>query len=402
MVQSVAVIGGGAAGFFAAISAKTHHPNAHVELIEKSNKYLSKVKVSGGGRCNVTHACFSPSALSKHYPRGEKALKKAFHIFQVQDTIDWFTTRGVQLKTESDNRIFPVSDDSESIIQCLLGETQKLRIPIHSRQAIEEIQPIPGGFNLNGKWFDKVIVATGGSSKLSGFDWLSALGHNIIPPVPSLFTFNIPGELLTQLQGVVAPNANIRIQGTKIIESGPILITHWGLSGPAVLKCSAWGARVLADFNYQFQVQVNWVGIRNEVEAHKHLDANWENIRRKKLSNACPFDLPKALWLHLIQKVGLPDELPWQEVGRTFRNKVINALLNDVYNVSGKTTFKEEFVTCGGVDLAEVNFSTMESKIVPGLYFAGEVLDIDGVTGGFNFQAAWTTGFIAGKLASTT
>lgn len=397
----VAVIGGGAAGFFAAISVKHHHRDAEVHLFEKSNKLLAKVKVSGGGRCNVTHACFSPSALSKNYPRGQKPLKKAFHLFQVTETIDWFTARGVQLKTESDNRMFPVSDDSESIIQCLLDEAQKLRIPIHIRQAIEEIHPKPGGFNLDGKWFDKVIVATGGSPKLSGFDWLSVLGHNIIPPVPSLFTFNIPNDPVINLQGVVAPNAIVRIQGTKIIQSGPVLITHWGLSGPAILKCSAWGARALAEFNYQFQVQVNWIGIRNEVEANRRLDAMWENIRKKKVLNACPFDLPKALWLHLIQKVGIAQELPWQDIGKNYRNKIINALLNDVYDVSGKTTFKEEFVTCGGVDLSEVEFSTMESQVVPGLYFAGEVLDIDGVTGGFNFQAAWTTGYIAGKLDST-
>jgi len=401
-VRNVAVIGGGAAGFFAALSAAQHHPESQVILFEKSDKLLSKVKVSGGGRCNVTHACFSQSAFAKHYPRGGRQLKKAFGMFSAQDTIDWFTERGVPLKTEDDGRMFPVANTSQAVIDCLLREAHKAGIDIRMKAPIRSIQPLDGGgFNLHGERFDRVVVATGGSPKATGFDWLVALGHTISAPVPSLFTFNMPGETITKRMGLVVPNAIVRIQGTKLSHQGPVLITHWGMSGPAVLKLSAWGARELAERDYGFNIQVNWIGVTNEAE----VSAQWEDalpdMLRKKMANACPFDLPKNFWLHALDKAKIDPNTSWAELGKKPRNRLINGLLNDTYTVAGKTTFKEEFVTCGGVTLGEVDFNTMESRIVPGLHFSGEVLDVDGITGGFNFQAAWTTGYIAGRGAET-
>ena len=401
-VRNVAVIGGGAAGFFAALSAAQHHPESQVILFEKSDKLLSKVKVSGGGRCNVTHACFSQSAFAKHYPRGGRQLKKAFGMFSAQDTIDWFTERGVPLKTEDDGRMFPVANTSQAVIDCLLREAHKAGIDIRMKAPIRSIQPLDGGgFNLHGERFDRVVVATGGSPKATGFDWLVALGHTISAPVPSLFTFNMPGETITKRMGLVVPNAIVRIQGTKLSHQGPVLITHWGMSGPAVLKLSAWGARELAERDYGFNIQVNWIGVTNEAE----VSAQWEDalpdMLRKKMANACPFDLPKNFWLHALDKAKIDPNTSWAELGKKPRNRLINGLLNDTYTVAGKTTFKEEFVTCGGVTLGEVDFNTMESRIVPGLHFSGEVLDVDGITGGFNFQAAWTTGYIAGHGAET-
>jgi len=397
---NVAVIGGGAAGFFGALSAAHHHPHANVVLFEKSGKLLSKVKVSGGGRCNVTHACFSPSAFAKHYPRGGRHLKKAFSTFSAQDTIDWFSDRGVPLKTEEDGRMFPVANTSQAVIDCLLAEAHKAGIDIRMKTPVTAIVPLEGGgFDLHGEQFDRVIVATGGSPKATGFDWLATLGHTISEPVPSLFTFNMPDETITERMGLVVKNAIVRIQGTKLSHQGPVLITHWGMSGPAVLKLSAWGARELAERNYGFTIQVNWIGLINETEVTAHLNEVLPGILRKKVANACPFDLPKNLWLHSLDKAGINPDTPWSDLGKKPRNRLLNCLLNDTYVVAGKTTFKEEFVTCGGVTLSEVDFSTMQSRVVPGLHFAGEVLDIDGITGGFNFQAAWTTGFNAGKLS---
>ena len=395
----VAVIGGGAAGFFAALSAAQHHPSAHVVLFEKTAKLLSKVKISGGGRCNVTHHCFSPSALSKHYPRGGKQLKKAFGTFQASDTVAWFESRGVALKTEGDGRMFPVTDSSQTIVDCLVREAERHGIEVRLQSPVRELTPLaPGGFTLNGERFDRVVVATGGSPKREGLAWLEALGHAVADPVPSLFTFNMPGSDITDLMGVVVPDALVRIQGTKLIQQGPVLVTHWGMSGPAVLKLSAWGARDLAERGYAFSVQVNWIGIANEAEVNAAIDDAMPDIRKKKVANACPFELPKKFWAFLLARADVPADAVWLDLGKKAKNKLVNTLLNDVYEVRGKTTFKEEFVTCGGVVLSEVDFATMQSRVVPGLYFAGEVLDVDGVTGGFNFQAAWTTGFVAGRL----
>ncbi|WP_323756447.1 NAD(P)/FAD-dependent oxidoreductase [Roseivirga sp.] len=401
MPQNIAVIGGGAAGFFAAFSCKVHSPDARVTIFEKTGKLLSKVKVSGGGRCNVTHACFNNNDLVKFYPRGEKQLKKVFGQFTTTDTLAWFEERGVELKAEADNRMFPTTDNSQTIIDCFLKETSKLGIQVVLNTNIYSIKPKSPGFDLQIgekiQHFDKVIVASGGSPKAQGFDWLKDLGHEIISPVPSLFTFNMPKEPIKNLMGLSVPDATVRVQGTKLQQSGPLLITHWGMSGPAILKSSAWGARVLADLGYNFNIQVNWLGTMNEEELRTWFVNSLQTIGKRKIRNKNPLDLPNRLWDFFLEKVEIDGEGIWAEIGKKNLNRLINLLLNDTYEVKGKTTFKEEFVTSGGVALADVNFNTMESRKCPGLFFAGEVIDVDGVTGGFNFQAAWSTGFVAGK-----
>lgn len=400
----VAIIGGGAAGFFSALSVKEHHPNSKVTIFEKSNKLLSKVKVSGGGRCNVTHACFSPSQLSKSYPRGGKHLKKAFSVFQTKDTIEWFSRRGVELKAEEDGRMFPTTDNSQTIIDCFLKEASQKNIKILEQSPIRKIVPEKEGYTLHlegtSEHFNKVIIATGGSPKMSGFYWLQQLGHSISPPLPSLFTFNIPSDQVKILMGLVVENATVRIQGTKLSHSGPVLITHWGMSGPAILKLSAWGARELAENNYNFNIQINWLSIKSDEDVNEIIDNELPHMRKKKIMNACPFELPNRMWKFLLEKVGINPDSVWLELSKKNRNKLLNILLNDIYEVKGKTTFKEEFVTCGGIKLSDISFTSMESRVCKNLYFAGEVLDIDGITGGFNFQGAWTTGYIAGKLQS--
>ena len=393
-----AVIGGGAAGFFAALSIRQHHPHASVVLFEKSNKVLAKVKVSGGGRCNVTNATFSASGLSKCYPRGGKSLKKAFDQFQTEDTMRWFEARGVRLHTEADGRMFPTTNDSQTIVDCLSQAAADGEVEVRMQTPVNQLEPAKGGWMVNGEAFDRVVVATGGSPTSKGFDWLRSRGHRIVEPVPSLVTFNMPGDAITELMGVVAPRAIARVQGTKLAEEGPILITHWGMSGPGILKLSAWGARELANRDYNFTVQINWIGEPNEGNVRTALEKAMPDVRKKKIGNACPFELPRKFWAYLLERAGCDANQPWMDLGKKDRNRLLNTLLNDVHEVRGKTTFKEEFVTCGGVELGEVNFNTMESRIAPGLYFAGEVLDVDGITGGFNFQAAWSTGFVAGQL----
>jgi predicted Rossmann fold flavoprotein len=403
--MEVAVLGGGAAGFFAAISCKRHHPEAQVTLYEKSSKLLSKVKVSGGGRCNVTHACFSASQLVKNFPRGQKALRKSFEIFQTTDTVNWFESRGVPLKTEDDGRMFPVTDDSQTIIDCLHSDAKKLGVVIQTKSQVTDIERLSDGYQLT--WadhsnlnFDKVIVATGGSPKTDGFEWLKGLGHAIEPPVPSLFTFNFPKDPITALMGVSVSHATVWIERTKLRQTGPVLITHWGISGPAVLKLSAFGARTLHEMQYNFKTHINWLGNLNEEEVRTRIAEELETAYLRKIKNSRPFDLPSRLWYYLLELSGISVDTRWADLKKEHRNRLIKLLTNHEFDVEGKTTFKEEFVTCGGVSLADVDMQTMESRICPGLYFAGEVLDIDGITGGFNFQAAWTTGFIAGKLGS--
>ena len=397
--MNIAVIGGGAAGFMAAITAKEYSPDSKVVLFEKSNKVLSKVKISGGGRCNVTHACFSISKLSKNYPRGEKFLKKAFHQFYTKDTLDWFEKRGVKLKTEADNRMFPESNDSQTIVDCLFDQLDKLNIPLNYQSSIQKITRDEQGsldlhINNNILNFDKVIIATGGSPNKKGLQWLNDLGLQTVDPVPSLFTFNMPSEKIKELMGVVATNASVRVQESKVKQDGQLLITHWGMSGPAILKTSAWGARILAQKNYQFEVQVNWANLPES----QYQEIIQENLKSKRsISNKNPFGLPNRLWLFILDKLNVNHDLTWNNLNKKSINRLVNSLFCDTYKVLGKTTFKEEFVTCGGVALTEINPITMESKIQKGLYFCGEILDIDGVTGGFNFQSAWTTGFIAGK-----
>ena len=402
--MKIAVIGGGAAGFFSAISVKEHHPESEVYLLEKTNKLLSKVRISGGGRCNVTNGCENIRQLTDGYPRGAKKLKKAFKVFDNKDTWRWFESRGVTLKTEPDNRVFPTSDNSQSIIDCLHKEISRLGITIVEKAGVTAIKKGEDNIVLtvNGAevTYDKVIVACGGSPKKSGLYWLETLGHTIENPVPSLFTFNMPKEPITELMGVVASDATVNVQGTKLKSSGPLLITHWGMSGPAILKLSAHGARILSDMQYTFTAQVNWISITNNEEVAEALRALADEHSKKYISNIKPFGLPTRLWDYILVKCEISLEKPWGEIGKKQINKLVTHLTNDIYNVKGKTTFKEEFVTCGGVSLESIDMNTMQSRHVPNLYFAGEVMDIDGITGGYNFQAAWTTAFIAGKLGS--
>lgn len=402
----VAIIGGGAGGFFSALSVKEHHPDAHVTIFEKSQKLLAKVKISGGGRCNVTNGTDSIKALSEAYPRGSKQLRKLFGTFSNQHAMRWFEERGVPLVIQDDLCVFPVSQNSQSIIDCFLREANQLGIEIRTKAGVKSLMPNEKGIELTfgddaiaPQQFDKVIVATGGSPKESGLNWLSDLGHKMESPVPSLFTFNMPNESITELMGIVVEEAIVRIQGTKLRGDGPLLITHWGMSGPAVLKLSAFGARILNEMNYQCVAQVNWVNDVNVDNVMNRLKRLQQEHPNKQLQNARLLEIPIRLWLFLIEKCGISKETTWTQIGKKPFNKLLNILTNDEYQVSGKTTFKEEFVTCGGVSLDSINMKTMESKAVPNLYFTGEVIDVDGITGGYNFQAAWTTAFIAGKLS---
>lgn len=402
--MKVAIIGGGAAGFFAAIHAKRNHPTANVTIYEKANKLLAKVKISGGGRCNVTNGCTQIKALSLAYPRGGKKLKQAFRVFSTADTMEWFESRSVPLVVQEDNCVFPVSQNSQSIIDCLMEEAKQLDVSIELGKGVKGLKregvQIELDFGTKGASIkmDKVIIATGGSPKRSGLKWLEDLGHKISDPVPSLFTFNMPNEPIKKLMGIVVEKALVSIQGTKLKGDGPLLITHWGMSGPAILKLSAFGARILSEWGYEFKVQVNWVNELNNEKVLSELKRIEATQSNKILANYRPYLLPERLWHYILEKNDLSLKKRWGELGRKGVNKLMSSLTNDVYSVKGKTTFKEEFVTCGGVSLESIDFNTMQSKVCPNLYFAGEVMDIDGITGGYNFQSAWTTGFIAGKL----
>jgi predicted Rossmann fold flavoprotein len=397
----ITIIGGGAAGFFAALSAKSHFPEAHVCILEKTSKFLGKVKISGGGRCNVTNATFNSRILSEHYPRGEKFLRKAFEQFNAQDTVDWFESRGVALKTYPDNCIFPLSNESQSIIDCFLHEARSLGIELITNQSVENIRKTDQGFvietNHDLYQTDRIIITVGGQPKSTWFAAIESFGHNIIPPVPSLFTFNMPKEPIKTLMGLVVEKARVRIEGQKLLGIGPLLITHWGMSGPAILQLSAWGARILAEKEYTCSILVNWLDEEKEESLRAQIKQIIAAHGAKMMSNHNPFPMPNRLWVFLLAKNEIDPSSRWHDLVGKNLNKLVNTLLNDRYLVKGKTTFKEEFVTAGGVDLADIDVKTMESKVCPGLYFAGEVMDIDGITGGFNFQAAWTTGFIAGK-----
>lgn len=402
--MKVAVIGGGAAGFFAAIHAKENYPDAEVVILEKTKKLLAKVKISGGGRCNVTNACTSIKDLTAAYPRGGKFLKKLLTEFSTTETMVWFEERGVPLLVQEDQCVFPVSQNSQSIIDCLLSECERLQIQILTQHNVVKVDRENDQLQLTiGKeseilLVDKVIVATGGSPKLSGLEWLGELGHEIVSPVPSLFTLNMPDESIIDLMGVVVDPAIVSIQGTKLRADGPLLITHWGMSGPAVLKLSAIGARDLFNMGYQCIAAVNWANMTNQELVKDSIQHIVRDNPKKQLSNIRPFDLPVRLWHYLIVRAGLDLVKPCGELGKKGVNTLVKVLSNDEYQVRGKTTFKEEFVTAGGVSLNSINPKTMESKVLPNVYFTGEVMDIDGITGGYNFQAAWTTGYFAGKL----
>ncbi len=416
----IIVIGGGAAGFFSAINAAINFPETKIIILEKSNKILSKVRVSGGGRCNVTHHCFENNELIKNYPRGEKELRQVFSQFSVQDTIDWFLKRGVKLKVEPDGRMFPESNSSETIINCFLQEAQKYNIDINLNEEVLELNSdnvsssVVENFNLrfDSAQRDNVIVKTskqtykadavicsiGGHNQEKNYSFLKQCGHTIDELIPSLFTLNLPQSHIKELMGLSVKSGTVKVIGTKHQYTGPVLITHWGLSGPAVLKLSAFAAYDFFKLNYQTGISVNWTGTLNEEALKEELSLQLGS--KALIVNAPLFEIPKRLWEYLVLRSDIPLSKPWIELGKKQMNKLAQVLCNDVYDMHGKTTFKDEFVTSGGINLKEVNFKTMESKKVPHLFFCGEVLNIDGITGGFNFQNAWSTAWIAAKLGS--
>ena len=405
----VVVIGGGAAGFFGAIACADANPHANVILLEAGSQPLSKVRISGGGRCNVTHHCFESDRLVLNYPRGGKALRGAFSRFQPQDTIKWFRSRGVQLKTEADGRMFPVTDSSETIVNCLTTAANKAGVMVRTNSAVKNINKIDASkFQIelkNGSIIkcDRLLIATG--SNPLGYRWAKQLGHTIITPVPSLFTFKIDDPRIKGLAGISVNNARttLIISGKKTLEqTGALLITHWGLSAPAILKLSAWGARVLHENKYSLSLKVNWLPNYNLETLKAHLLTVKAATPKKKIVNYCPVELPKRLWQSLVDYVGIDRDKIWAELNKKELNKLVSEIIQGQYKIQGKGVFKDEFVTCGGVSLKEINFKTMSSKICPHLYFAGEILDIDGVTGGFNFQSAWTTGWLAGNAMSVS
>jgi predicted Rossmann fold flavoprotein len=401
----VVVIGGGAAGYFAAIACAEANPARRVTLMERSSRVLAKVKISGGGRCNVTHACFDPAKLIGYYPRGGQALRGPFSRFQPQDTMAWFEKRGVELKTENDGRVFPTSNDSQTIIDCLVAQARNTRVTVLLNINVTAIQRTADGlYELVYASGDKqtchtLILATG-SSPL-GWESAQALGHTIEPPVPSLFTFSIRDPRLEGLSGLSVPNARVTIEGTSLVQQGALLITHWGLSGPAILKLSAWGARALHEMNYEANVRIQWDADWDVPTLTEAMRALRNDTAKKFVSTPTGIlPLPLRLWTRMLKTVGLKEEVRWADVSNAQMAKLCAELAGGVYRMQGKSAFKEEFVTCGGIRRDEVDFRTMESKRCPNLYFAGEVLDIDAVTGGFNFQNAWTTGWLAGKAAA--
>ena len=400
--KRLVVIGGGAAGFFCAVNAARLYPSLEVMILEKSNHLLSKVRVSGGGRCNVTHSCFSIAEMIKKYPRGASFLKKAFHHFFTSDTITWFKERGVEIKTEPDGRMFPVSNTSQTIIDCLMQEANQYGVTILMNREVKEVAKKENGFNLlfsNHSVIetDFLCIASGGYPKSLQFEWLTKIGHTVESPVPSLFTFNMPDNPITALMGIAVEKVQVKIKGSKLVEDGPMLITHWGMSGPAILKLSAWGARELAAKNWQFGMIINWLPIYTEQTLKEKFQQVRFDIAAQKISNRNPFSLPQRLWDYLLQQSGVNENIRWADLPAKEQNKLIKNICAQEFSVNGKTTFKEEFVTSGGISLDEVDHASMQSKMVPNLFFAGEVLNIDGVTGGFNFQNAWTTAWIAAQ-----
>ena len=391
----ILIVGGGAAGFFSAINIVERNPKLKVAILERGKEVLSKVRVSGGGRCNVTHACFDPNELVKFYPRGEKELRGPFHQFCSGDTIEWFEKHGVELKIEDDGRMFPVSNSSQTIIDCFLHASHKLGISILTGQSVQSI------FKKDNCWkietqtknylAEKLILATGSNPKI--WDMLHAFGHAIITPVPSLFTFNIKDPRIKELPGI-ATQVSVKVIGSKLESTGPLLITHWGMSGPAILKLSAWGARILHDKNYQFAIEVNWLNDIETEEAETLLKELKQEHAKKTVAKKSPLEVQNRLWESLVLASGIGAETKWADLSKIQLQNLANQLTKGIFQVNGKSTFKEEFVTAGGIDLKEINFKTMESKLHPNLYFAGEIVNIDAITGGFNFQNAWTSGFI--------
>ncbi len=402
MQKTLIVVGGGAAGFFCAVNAVRLNPHLKAIILEKSSKLLTKVKVSGGGRCNVTHACFDIAEMIKKYPRGANFVKKSFYQFFTLNTIEWFKERGVMLKVEDDGRMFPVTNSSQTIIDCLIKEANKYGIKILTNNEVQELSMVNGEWTLrlsNSRLLTAcfICIACGGYPKSAKFDWLKQLGHSIEDPVASLFTFNLPQNPITKLMGVSVPDAEVQITGTRLKQRGPVLITHWGLSGPAVLRLSAWGARELGDSSYEFNVLINWIPEYNEHLLREKLKELRFEMASHKMINKNPFGLPQRLWEYFVYQSRIPENMRWSDLPSKEQNALIRNLVAQEFEVKGKTTFKEEFVTAGGIKLSEIDAHTMQSKIAPNLFFAGEVMDVDGITGGFNFQHAWTSGFIAGK-----
>ena len=391
----IIIVGGGAAGFFTAINIVEKNPKLKVAIIERGQEVLTKVRISGGGRCNVTHACFVPNDLVKFYPRGEKELRGPFHQFCSGDTIEWFSSHGVALKIEDDGRMFPVSNSSQTIIDCFLNATHKLGIQILTGQSVQSIFKASEYWKVetNHETFacQKLIMTTGSNPKI--WEMLSTIGHTIVPAVPSLFTFNIKDARIKELMGVSAM-ATVKVKDTKLSATGPLLITHWGMSGPGILRLSAWGARILADKNYQFTIYVNWLNELTFEEATTILKDLKLEHSKKAVSKKSPFDFPNRLWESLVLASEISEEVKWADLNKNQLQNLANQLTNGAFQVNGKSTFKEEFVTAGGIDLKEINFKTMESKLHENLYFAGEIVNIDAITGGFNFQNAWTSGYI--------
>jgi predicted Rossmann fold flavoprotein len=405
--RHVVVAGGGAAGMLAAIVCAEASPGTKISVLEKSSHFLSKVRISGGGRCNVTHACFDARELSRHYPRGGAALRGPFRVFQPRDTVAWFEARGVPLKTEPDGRIFPASDSSQTIIDCLLCSARTAGVELLANRGLERIDRLAGGgFALaltGGETFrcDRLMLATGGCRAAAAGELARSLGHTLEPPVPSLFTFHIALPWLRALAGISVAPVEVSLPGLGLRERGALLLTHTGLSGPAILRLSAWGARALHELNYQFPLQIDWLPDLGHEAVAAQLESRRAAQPARWVVNAPIPPLPARLWERLALSAGLARETRWAELSRSARHQLIQQLTGSRLEVAGKSLNQEEFVTCGGVRLSEVNFKTMESRLCPGLYFGGELLDIDGVTGGFNFQAAWTTGWIAGKAMAT-
>ena len=402
MANKIAIIGGGAAGFFGAIACARANPANEVSIYERGSEFLTKVRISGGGRCNVTHACFDSRAMSERYPRGERALISALHRFSPSDTVEWFESHGVRLKTEPDGRMFPVTDSSQTIIDCLVEEAKAAGVRLFSRKAVKRARATsPHRFELSfddGEVlaYDRLLLATGGSRSPSGAQIAESLGHTIAPPVPSLFSFHVAAPWLRLLPGVSMQDIEASVRGTQLCERGALLITHNGVSGPAILRLSAWGARVLHSLNYEFVLRVNWLPDLNEEQIRAELQTLRQSNPNRRVSNSSIAPLPVRLWEQLALAAGIDRETRWTTLSRANANALARLLTRTELEVNGKSLNKEEFVTCGGVNLREIGFKTMESRITPGLYFAGELLDLDGITGGFNFQAAWTTGWIAG------
>ena len=399
----IIIVGGGAAGFFTAINIAEQNPKLKIAILERGKNVLEKVRISGGGRCNVTHACFVPNELVKFYPRGEKELRGPFHQFCSGDTIEWFEKRGVALKIEEDGRMFPTTDSSQTIIDCFLGLTQKLNIEILTGQSVPSLFHGEDYWKVetNHETFScrKLVMTTGSNPKI--WDLLQNMNHTIIPPVPSLFTFNIKDARIKDLMGVSAL-AKVKVKNTKLEATGPLLITHWGMSGPGILRLSAWGARILAEKNYQFVLEVNWLNDLTFEEAMETLKELKQEHAKKVVSKKSPFELPNRLWESLVLASNISNETKWADLTKKQLTDLANQLTNGQFQVNGKSTFKEEFVTAGGIDLREINFKTMESKLHENLFFAGEIVNIDAITGGFNFQNAWTSGFIVANAITNS